>query len=688
MPPQPEPPFDERAVERLLDRALARLRLRDALYAVGAGLCAGAFAVVLWRSAGARVVTIALASAVAAVVTAAGIFITSRHRRTRRAAAAGVESAHPHLQNVLVTAEELLATNAAIPPYMRSRVFKSAARATANLSFERSVALRRSVMWLCAALTALLVAMRVPLPFPAARRASAPTGGVQASTHGEMRRGDFAIEIRPPAYAGLPATRLVNPQALDVLEGSRAVMTLANDSMPRVRLNGEALRVEKRDGGFAAEATLTASGYLAVDPSGREQGSRLIPLTVRADRTPDVRIASPAKDLRVDSSAHTIPIEAAAIDDLGLAMLEIRYTRISGAGEQFEFQEGTLPVATTRTDAKAWQARAQLALSALKMEPGDALVYRAVARDRRPGDAGLSSSDTYFVEITGPGEIALAGFEMPPDRERYVLSQAMIVLKIERLIARERAMAREAVQEAAAGIAAEQRSVRANFIFLLGGEVEDEEQEAETATDIAEGRFENSARREITHATRLMARVEQALTAASTRSALPPAREAAQALQRAFGRNRYLLRALPDRGRIDPSRRLSADVSGASDWRRDLVPPDPDPAVAAARDVLRAQFDAVRALERRADAETVAGALAPLAERVLMIAPADAATARAARDVSAAREAVLRGDFDGARTALVRAIPPVLAVAQRGRIDAGIRLSDRVAGALALEGGR
>ena len=32
---------------------------------------------------------------------------------------------------------------------------------------------------------------------------------------------------------------------------------------------------------------------------------------------------------------------------------------------------------------------------------------------------------------------------MPPDKERYALSQAMIVLKLERLQARERALARE-----------------------------------------------------------------------------------------------------------------------------------------------------------------------------------------------------------------------------------------------------
>ena len=64
------------------------------------------------------------------------------------------------------------------------------------------------------------------------------------------------------------------------------------------------------------------------------------------------------------------------------------------------------------------------------------MIYRVVGRDARPGDAGFASSDTFFIEIAGPGQVALAGFELPPDRERYALSQQMIVLKLERLRAR------------------------------------------------------------------------------------------------------------------------------------------------------------------------------------------------------------------------------------------------------------
>ena len=65
-------------------------------------------------------------------------------------------------------------------------------------------------------------------------------------------------------------------------------------------------------------------------------------------------------------------------------------------------------------------------------------MYRLTASDGRPGLAGTASSDTFFVEIAGPGQVALEGFEMPPEQERYALSQQMIVVKLRRLREREK----------------------------------------------------------------------------------------------------------------------------------------------------------------------------------------------------------------------------------------------------------
>jgi hypothetical protein len=280
--------------------------------------------------------------------------------------------------------------------------------------------------------------------------------------------------------------------------------------------------------------------------------------------------------------------------------------------------------------------------------------------------------------------VALAGVEMPPDKERYALSQAMIVLKIERLQARERSLERQALVEAAGNIAAEQRAVRANFIFLLGGEIEDEEVEAEHSSEIAEGRFANKARQEIVAATVLMGRVERALTAVSTKDALPFAREAVRALQRAFGHSRYLLRALPARARLDPARRLTGDLSAAADWNRALAPAAPDAQADAARAALMDLIAVARDLDESSGQADLVGRLSRLAERVLAM----DVLRPAARDLLAARDAVAAKQMESARPALQRAAALLVANAQRGRIDANARSRDaaRLSGAAAVAG--
>jgi hypothetical protein len=249
------------------------------------------------------------------------------------------------------------------------------------------------------------------------------------------------------------------------------------------------------------------------------------------------------------------------------------------------------------------------------------------------------------------------------------------------------------LMEAAVNIAAEQRAVRANFVFLLGGEVEDEEVEAEHSHEISEGRFANQARKEIVAATVLMTHVERALAAVSTREALPPARAAVKALQRAFGHSRYLLRALPSRVRLDPARRLSGDVTSATDWDRALAPPAPDEATETARAALADLIAATAALEDPAALAKVGGALGSLGERILSAAAASPDLRPAANDIATARKALAAGDAAGAREALRRAAGPLVTRAQHGRIPGRTLSGDaaRLAGAAAVQrrgGGR
>ncbi|HEY7059655.1 MAG TPA: DUF4175 family protein, partial [Vicinamibacterales bacterium] len=449
----------------MLTSVVLRLRLRDGIRACAYAAACAALAIAAGRVAGvsaSRSIALAL---LAAAICCGAVMVHARAGRTRRAAAALIERRETTLRNVIVTAEELLARPDRTAPYMRTRVLADAGHRADQIETRRIVPLVLPSALAVSAVLLLWIAFLVP------RVGIARTSPANARSHTQVSApGDLTIDVQPPSYTGRPASRLRNPASIDAIVGSHAVITLSNIAAgiePRVRMNGAEIRPRAAGDTRIAEAQLTESGYLAIDGEGVAR--RLIPVSVVPDRAPDVRIVAPARDLHVANASGAIDISATAQDDLGLASMEVRYTRISGAGEQFEFHEGVLATSVDRRSDTDWRASARLSLAAMKLEPGDALVYRTIARDRRPGDQGLGTSDTYFVEIAGPGDVALAGLDMPPDRERYVLSQQMIVLKIERLRARESSMSKAAVQDAASSIEAEQRAVRVNFVFLLGG---------------------------------------------------------------------------------------------------------------------------------------------------------------------------------------------------------------------------
>lgn len=651
-------------LDRLLAAVVRRTWIRDA--ATGAALAFAAASMtsaVLWSwGTGVRA---GAGAGVAAIIFVIGL-ARGRAKWTRRAAALRVEHAHPGLHNLIVTAAELQEHPARVSSWMRDRVLAQASARAREVEPARVISLR-TPMLLCSVAALAWLAVVAGMPARAAR-------GIQGAVQSLTRNGSVApgrlhvvVHVQPPAYTGERSREMTNPERLDVLEGTRVRLRIsgAADSL-QVRYGNTPLTVRQLEGSAVAEVTLAQSSYLSI-AAGDNQGSRpmLLPVSVTPDKSPSIRIEAPGRDLLLPRDAAPLRIAATATDDFALEALELRYTKVSGSGEQFDFEEGTLPLRVSRDTARDWKGAAELSIAALRLEPGDALVYRAVARDRRPGDVGFASSDTFFVEIRGPGQVPLEGVEMPPDEERYALSQQMVVLKIERLRARERTITRAALEEETALIAAEQRAVRANFIFLMGGHVEDEFEEAEASHEIQEGRLENNARKDISAAIHHMTGAEQGLTAVSTGAALPPARAAVQALQRAFGRNRYILRSLAVRSRIDPSRRMTGDRTGAADWRRALLPPAPDPAAATARELLAQIMELVDLV--------AAGATVPqarwteLAERALAAGSGASEWQAVASAIVQTRDALAAGGGSkDVPEALKTALAPAIEKAQRG----------------------
>ncbi len=129
----------------------------------------------------------------------------------------------------------------------------------------------------------------------------------------------------------------------------------------------------------------------------------------------------------------------------------------------------------------------------------------------------------------------------------------------------------------------EQPMVRAEVVFLGGGEVQDEVEEAAHSDEVTEGRLENTGRAEMLRAINFMSRAETVLNGGQAVEALVIERQALRSLERAFDRRRYFLRTLPDRSRIDLTRRLTGNLKDARPWTRERHAAGAAPALEAQR---------------------------------------------------------------------------------------------------------
>jgi len=652
-------------VRRALESGLRRLLVRDLLYAVvvGSGVVAAGFALVAVST---RSVTLLLALALG---TMAVVVALRRQSRMMSQVALLIERGDPSLKNLIVTAEELIRHPGRSADWIGRRIFDDAASRLHEVDFRSTVPLSRVAL---AALAAVLVATVTPL---AVRPSGIAPSSNSRSIASLTARHTLVLEaqLEPPAYSKRPSSVLTNPERIDALAGTRlTLVVLAPQSTPvRVRFGDRELSAKQGSDRAGFEMALAESGYLAVEFDGdgtRREPTRLIAVNVVPDRAPVVHVERPGRDLLLPTVNHVVEIDAAASDDIALGALVLRYTKVSGSGEQFEFVEGELPLVISRDNAQSWRGHGRIPVAALGLEPGDSLVYRLTAQDDRPGAAGAASSDTFFVEIAGPGRVALEGFAMAPEQERYALSQQMIVVKLRRLREREKRLSPQALDDETGALAAEQRAVRGNFIFLMGGHVEDEEEEAEHSNEIQEGRLENTATREIWRAVSHMTVVEQALAGNDTAAALTAAMKAVEALQRAFTRNRYILRTLPSRLRIDPSRRLAGELDDVKDENRPVASATDAPSALLSRQLLADMIALIPLLRREPQSPQAIMTLSAAAERALTAAAGDAPWNEVAQAILRLRRSVSENEKPSRTDAEARAVVQMLL--ERVRRDA------------------
>jgi hypothetical protein len=650
---------DAAALRAFLRRTSQRVMLRTAIDSVAAGAAGVVVAtVVAWIAAWpGRTTTMAIL--IAAGVPAAIMLVRARARRSE--AAQLIERRAPQCRNLVFTAAELIERPDGARDDIRAIVMRHAVKVTRSIDVRAVVpigsALRRLAIAAAVAGATLAVVSGRPAP------ASLAVAGANAGATASIARVD--IDVVAPAYVGGRVTALSDPADVTALAGSRlrVRMTGVAASAAIETIDARAPMTRGADGRFTAEVVADREGFISIQAASGREGDvarRLIGLTIAPDRPPQVRITKPGRDLFV-ASAGELPIEIVAEDDTALGSLRLTFTTVTGADENFTFTDGEVPLQIARTDTRHWTASARWAIDALKLEPGNMVVYRGVAADRRPG-APPVESDSFIVQIVSPDRSILEGFVVDDDPNRYAISQQMVILKTERLIARRGSLAGDAFAEEARDIAADQRRVRAEFIFMMGGEMQDlnalsdaldETAEAANESELAAGRLQNQGRLDLIRATRQMSRAALLLVQPDAAAALAAEKVALDALQRAFTRSRYLLRTLSSEQQLDLSRRLGGRFSTLSRDARPVPSPEESPRAIELRRVLAAAASLAQATTySRADASMAAA----LAEADVRVDRSSTALRQVASAMAEAATSMTRGAAPDARDRLSRAV--------------------------------
>ncbi|MEO5817474.1 MAG: hypothetical protein ABIT20_19550 [Gemmatimonadaceae bacterium] len=289
------------------------------------------------------------------------------------------------------------------------------------------------------------------------------------------------VAVMPPSYSGRAATTVDDPTSIETLVGSvitvsgngdARLVTAIADSTPR--------SVAQRGDGWSLTLAMPARpGIVRLHAAaGRD---RLIVLAPITDAAPAVTLLIPRHDTIVRRATGMFPLHAQLRDDIGLRDASFELVVSSGSGENFTFRTTTI-ARTSLTGHTETTLDARVSLDSLKLQPGDILQLRAVARDaNNVTGPGIGSSETRSLRVARADEYDSVSVEAlpPPEEQGSVLSQRMLINLTEALVKRQRSLARPMLISESQRIAADQKKLRkrvGDIVFQrMGGEPLSEE---------------------------------------------------------------------------------------------------------------------------------------------------------------------------------------------------------------------
>jgi len=518
-------------------RALAAtIAVRALLWSASAALVIGAVATVVSHRRGATVPAAAWAGAGVITVVVLVALIAPWRRLTVPRVALWIEERAPRLQYALVTAVDPAAKSGATAALLEDRVREVSWQAEARRAIARSLVRPASAVVM--AMLALLVARRLDVA-----AASAPDRDISATTAASRNAASpfarLVATARTPAYAGGRVVRIESPVSVSALVGS--VVTLeAPGSGEGVGADTSAVAIPVQRVGGGWRVSVIVGQRPALVRLRHALADRVVALEPRPDSVPTVRLLAPARDTVMRVARGAMSLSAEAHDVIGLVSGAFEYIVSSGEGESFKFRSGTLG-ARQFGGATSGALSSSLALDGLELKAGDMVHVRAVARDGNTvSGPGVGASETRVLRVARAGEYDTVAVEgaPPPEADKSLISQRMLIMLTEALERRRPRLARETLLAESRAIGRDQTRLRkrvGDIIFArLGddptgehGHGPDEEPADDSAPPRVDSVARDSARQAAIRAGRSAREIAVADSADSARAALLRAASAA-----------------------------------------------------------------------------------------------------------------------------------------------------------------
>jgi len=527
---------------------------------------------------------------------------------------------------------------------------------------EGLVRLRREA-WLGPALfvmgsALLLVVPRAARVSAGGDRAAAGVAGARVPRESVVAPlGAWRLRVKPPAYTGQAAVDRGDATVVVAVSGSVIELT-GEGALPEARLTvvgtTASLPVPASAVGRDWRVRVVAPDAPATIRVSRGGRTRLLVIEGHADSVPMVTLEQPARDSVFREATGRLPLVASATDDIGLASARFDLLVSSGEGERFTVRSVALGAADWRASGGQRRAtiRGTLDLSALQLLPGDVVHLRAIARDGHPAATReFGASETRAFRIARPAEYDSVAVEPapPPDVDKSLLSQRMLLMLTEKLDRQQPRLARAEVLRESLTLARDQARLRlavGDVVFQrLSGESSAEHAHfagdghehgvdqqggklvinpASTTGMLAEGNDSPviAINQPLLEAYNAMWDAGRALEQGDPHGAIPPMKRALEAIERSRAASRLYLRGKPPQVIVDLAKvRLVGKDTGRTSGRsgraalptrlvqRDVRLVRAAQLLPAARDAARDSLALLR-VEALADAPAFAGAVA------------------------------------------------------------------------------